>query len=412
LRHVIVGNSAAGISAIEAIREYDKNSEVVIISDEAYQAYSRVFLPKYIAGEARFNDILMRGYTFYNDIGAKALLGQTVTEVIPKNNQVCLLSGEKISYDNLLIATGASPFLPKIPGIDKQGVKGFRTFEDACQIANFMKETDSIVIIGGGLVSLKAAEALSKGGVDVTVVVSSGNILSQRLDSVGASIIQKSMESKGIKLFLNCDVKVIKGYRSVQGVELTFGKSIECGIVIVAKGLRPNIGLVANTGMEIITGIKADCYQRTNIPNIFAAGDVAECYDLIEEKESLNQMWPNAVVQGRVAGANMAGGHVKSDGGIALNSGSFFGINIASVGKTKTKGNSYREVTTVSEDGNYRKIVIHEGRIVGTLLVGDISGIGMLHSLICQKKEVADFLTFLEMGQISFGHVLASLIGR
>ncbi len=411
MRHVIIGNSAAAISAIEAIRERDKESEVMIISDEPCHAYSRVFLPKYIAGEAKFDNMLIREYGFYNDMVVTALLGQTVEEVTAKSSEVRLKSGGRIPYDNLLIATGASPSMPSIPGIDKQGVRALRTFDDACQITQFLNGTNSVAIIGAGLVGIKAAEALIERGVDVTIVEYLGHVLPQAIDSVGASIIQKRMESRGVRFFLNSTAKEIYGARFVQGVELVSGEQIEAGIVIAATGVKPNTGMLINTGIEIGYGVKVNACQRTNIVNIFAAGDVVESHDLVKERDSLNQTWPNAVVQGRVAGTNMAGGRAKYEGGVALNLGTFFGVDIASIGEINPKGDFYHEATRLTEYDSYRKIVTREGRIVGALLIGEVGDIGVLYSLICQKREVTDVLDYIERGKFSFAHVMASLVG-
>jgi NAD(P)H-nitrite reductase large subunit len=409
MKHVIIGNSAAGISATETIREHDEYADITIISDEPHNAYSRIFVPKYIGGQAIFKDLLMRKEGFYDEIRARAILGVKVEHVLVKEGKIELSHGKRVNFDNLLIFSGASPNIPNIPGVDLEGVSGLRTVDDANKILQRLERKRSVVIIGGGLVGIKAAEALLNKGVRITIVVSSGNIFSQRLDVGGSNIIQREMESQNVHVRLNSNATEIIGKKGVEGIQLDSGDRIECGLVIIGKGVSPNVNFLYSTGVEINRGVIVDSNQRTNFPNVFAAGDVAEAFDIAREEHSLNQMWANAVSQGRAAGLNAVGREWTYEGSLALNTGVFFGVPVAAVGMTKLDNGIYEEEVLYSNRNVYRKIIGHKGRIVGALLVGDVSGMGVFHFLIRQRGKVEEFRGFLGRRKLSYPHILNSL---
>ncbi|MCM8771356.1 MAG: FAD-dependent oxidoreductase, partial [Candidatus Omnitrophica bacterium] len=179
---IIIGNSAAGIAGIEAIRQKDKNSKIVVISDEDYPSYCRCLISYYLAKDIKEENILYRTQNFYQENNIELLLNKKVIRVEPKKNYIICEDKTKIGYDTLLIATGARPKFPEIKGIKKRHVFGFRTIKDAEDIEGLLAVTKAACVLGGGLIGLKAAYALKKRGVDVKVVIKSGQVLSQILD--------------------------------------------------------------------------------------------------------------------------------------------------------------------------------------------------------------------------------------
>ncbi|MEW6555783.1 MAG: FAD-dependent oxidoreductase [Elusimicrobiota bacterium] len=389
MKYVIIGNSAAGVTAAEVIRSTAKKSEITIISDERFGPYCRIFTSSYIAGEITENEMLMRPRNFYDEFKIKHLLGKKVKTLFVKEKKIQIDDGKKISYDKLLIATGATPTFPDIPGIKLSGVFGLRTIEDANAIVKRIAKTKRAIIIGGGLVSCKAAYSLIKRGLKVTIVVASNRLLSQMLDNEASAIVQKKAESLGIEIKFNTDVKEIFGKESVSGVILNDGTKIICELVVVGKGVKPNIDFLKGSGVKVDRGVIVDKYLNTNIPDIFAAGDVAQGWDSLYEDNRINAMWPNAVVQGKIAGLNMAGEKISYEGGYAMNIGEFFGIPAVSFGISRPKEEGFKEVV-VNTANKYKKFVLKDDKLVGYINVGDVTGSGFMNNLILSEKDVSE----------------------
>jgi len=304
---IIIGNSAAGIAAVEAIRQRDKTSKIIVISDEDYSAYCRCLISYYLAGEVKEDKILLRPKEFYTENNIELLLNKKVSKVDPKKNRIVFEDKTNLTYDALLIATGGSPKFPDTPGIKKRGVFGFRTIKDAKEIEGLLPVTKTACVLGGGLIGLKAAYALKKRNIDVKVIIKSQQVLSQMLDFEAAAFVQKRLEEHGIEVILGQDVTEVIGEGDIRAVKLDSGKAIGCSLVIIGKGVAANTGLVKETEIKINEGIIANNLLQTNIANIYTAGDVCESYDLTLGKLSMNALWPIAVEQGKISGSNMAG---------------------------------------------------------------------------------------------------------
>ncbi len=223
MQYVIIGSSAAGISAIEAIRTKDNTSKITIVSDEKNPLYSRCLISYLLAGTVDEKKIWYRPDNFFKANKAEALLGIKADKINIKKKEITLDSKEKIKFDRLLIATGASPKLEDIPGIDKKGVFPLRTIDHTIEIQSMLGKVKSVAVLGGGLIGLRAAYALKNRGKDVSVFVKSGSILSQIIDNDAASLMQKRIEEKGIKIFTGVAAKEIIGAKSVNGVTLEDG---------------------------------------------------------------------------------------------------------------------------------------------------------------------------------------------
>jgi len=409
---IIIGNSAAGIAAAEAIRNKDKESKVVIISDEDYPAYCRCLISYYLAGEVGEDKLLYRQESFYKENNIELLLNKKVTRVDPGKNRVVFEDKTQLNYDSLLIATGSSPKFPDTPGIKKRGVFGFRTIKDTKDIEGLLPVTKTACILGGGLIGLKAAYGLKKRNIEVKVIVKSKQVLSQMLDYEAAHFVQQRLEENGIEIITGQDVVEVIGNGDIKAVKLDSGKALGCSLIIVGKGVSPNIALIKDTQIKVNEGIIADNRLQTNIPNIFTAGDVCESFDLTLGRLSVNALWPVAVEQGRTAGINMAGGNVNYTGSLGMNSIEFFGLPTVSLGIYKVKENEpgYEELKVFDAKANlYKKLILKSKVIVGAIFAGDIKNSGVFLRLIKERIDVSSFKDRLLQENFGYPDIMDSV---
>ncbi len=392
MKYIIIGNSAAGVFAAEAIAKNDPSGEVVMISKEKHLPYSRCLTTYLIAGDIGRDKMFLRPEGHFKRISVRTMNNTEVTAVKPEKKAVVLGNNTELGYDRLLIASGASPEKPDVPGAEAEGVFTLRTLDDAEKIIKHAGPGKRAVILGGGLVSLKTAYALIKRGLKVCVLVTSPQILSQMLDATAAGLLQKRLGQHGVEFGLNkgADKIVTGGNGLVEAVVSNSGETIPCDLVVVGKGVRPNTGFLAGSGIELNWGTVVNDYLQTNFEDIYAAGDVAEASDLLLKSKRVNATWPNATEQGRVAGINMSGGRRKYIGSMAMNSAEFFGLPAISVGLTRVTGADYEihEVYKPERDF-YKKLVFRDNCLVGFTVVGDISNAGVLTGLIKYGKDIA-----------------------
>lgn len=403
-KYVLLGNSAAAISAAEAIRSLDTKGSVAIVSAEDSYAYSPALTTYYISGTIGKENVLYRKKDFYEKLKIKTFLGKPAISLNKKSKTVELTGKEKIGYEKLLIATGGTPQKPDIKGADLKGVFTLRTIEDAQKIKDRAAKAKSAIVLGGGLVGLRAAYALHQIGLKITVIVGSKNILSQNLDVQGAEIVQSWLTEKHFNILTGTDVVSIEGKSSVNGVKTSNGQKLETDMVIIGKGVAPNTSFAKEAGLKVDRGIEVNSFQQTSDPNIYAAGDVAQGYDKLLKKKAVNAIWPVAVDQGRIAGVNMAGAKQKYEGSFAMNSVDFFGLTAQSMGITNPKNPKDYEIIVRSEPAKnvYRKLVLKKDILVGAILIGDVDRAGILTSLIDEGARVTDFKDELASDKISY----------
>lgn len=405
---VIIGNSAAGISAAEAIRSCDRDSSITVISDEDYTSYCRCLISYFLAGDVPEEKLVYRPDTFYKQNNLNLVLGKKVVKVEPKKNKIMLEDKNSIGYDALLIATGASAkFPPELKGSKKRGVFGLRTIGQTKEILNLLPMSSSSCVLGGGLIGLKAAYGLHKRKQELKVVVRSRFILSQMLDERGSSLLMKRFQAAGIEIMTGRDIVEIVGNGDLRAVKLDSGKVFACSILVVGKGVKPNIDLIKDTQVKTDKGILVDEYMKTNIPNIFAAGDVAQTFDIAYKNSAVNALWPNAVEQGRVAGLNMAAGAVKYDGSMVMNSVEFFNLPVISMGITRPKGEGFEELIFSDDKRDiYKKFVLENNHLVGMIAVGDINNCGVFLRLIKEGTDISSIKRELACETFNYAKVL------
>ncbi len=389
MNYVIIGGSAAGVTAAETIRKQDKESSVTLISDEEFALYSRCLLTYFIAGTINEDKLYFKDKNFYKENDVKTYLGKKAVSIDRKKKSVSLEGGTKISYDKLLIATGATPKSVDIPGIEKKGVFTVRKIDDARAIINMLDSVKEIAVLGGGLIGLRDAYALRQRDKKVTVIVKSPQVLSQMVDMDAARVIASILEKNGIKIMTGVAAKEITGKGSVEGILLDNGERLACQLVVIGKGVKPNTEIASVAGLKVEDGIVVNEFLQTSDKDIFAAGDVAETYDIARESKRINALWPCAIEQGEVAALNMLGEKKTYDGSLSMNSVDFFGLASISMGITKPKEEKKYEIISRTGENSYKKFILKDNRIVGMVLVGDIRPAGVVSALIKNKIDVS-----------------------
>jgi NAD(P)H-nitrite reductase large subunit len=398
-KYLILGGSAAGIGAVEAIRETDPAGTLTVITDEACSHYSRPMISDFVSGKADLKKVDCRNEDFWKENNVEAVLGKKATAINFDEKTVQLESGEKIPYEKLLIATGGKPFVPKTEGSEKDGVFTFTTIGDAQRIATKIEAINAkaAVVIGGGLIGISVTEALLKRGLKVTMVELQDKILSLLLDPKGSDIMEAAVRKAGVKVVTGQSVQKILGKPgndgAVGGVLLTKGEQVQCDIVIMAIGVIPRTELVVGTAVKTNRGIVVDNMMQTNVPDVFAGGDVAEAYDFIINQNRTLPLWPLAVLEGKVAGYNMAGKKATYAGGTNMSSLKYFGVPVVSVGLANPKEDPTLEILVKSdlERNVYKKLVLKNDVIVGMTLVNSIERAGILFYLLKNAVNVKKF---------------------
>ncbi len=392
MHYVIIGNSAAAIGAVEGIRKLDREGRITLISDEAYHTYSRPLISYYLAGKIEESQLIYREPDFYVKNSVDTILGTKVVQIDCGNQEVVLENQDRLRYDRLLIAAGGKPFIPQIEGLDKKGIYSFLKLDDVKQIGNICTEGVKAVVIGAGLIGLKAAEALGELKVEVTVVELADRVLSTILDQTAAEMVQKHLELHGINFILNNTVKSFNGEENVCSVTLNDETIVECDFAVTAIGVIPNTGIVGGTPIQTNRGIAVDRFMRTNIQDVYAAGDICEGFDSLHNMNRVIPILPGAYMQGETAGQNMAGGSVEYAGGFAMNSIGFFGLPMITAGIGTPDCEGYEiMVSSVPENGIYKKVVLKDDKICGFIYLGNIDRVGILTNLIKERVDVSTF---------------------
>jgi len=404
-KYLIVGNSAAAVGAIEAIRSVDQKGSLAVISDEPYAAYSRPLITYYLANQVELKNINYRPNDFYAAHEVKTVVGQKVVELNLKESKVVLEDGKEITFKRLLLATGGKPFVPPLPGSDKQGVFTFTTLDDAKKVKKLLPRVKQAVVIGGGLIGLKVAEALAQRGVKTTVVELADRVLSPVLDAHASRLVEDIFRKKGTEILTKHTVKEILGNKknpeSVGGVLLNDRRELPCDLVVIAIGVVPRAEL-AQGKLQINRGILVDDHMATSTDGIYAAGDVAEAYDFLWAQNRVTPVWPNAYLQGQVAGYNMTGKEAIYPGGMGMNSTTFFGFPIISAGICNLEDERFETLVRNHKNGYYKKLVLEDGKIKGMIFAGAIDRAGIICSFIRDGINVQRFKGTLMNESFSF----------
>ena len=379
--YLIIGNGVAGTTAAENIRKIDKEGDITIVTGEDLPFYHRIRLTEYISGEIAEDDLVARKKEWYGNQNINLELMTRITRAEDQEKVIITEDNRTLSYDRLLIATGSHSFIPPIKGSEKKGVFALRTIKDARDISAYAGKIEDVVLIGGGLLGLEAGNALRKLGKRVTVVEFFPRLLPRQLDVDGAKRLQGIMEEMGFSFRLDAKTQEITGGDQVDGVLLEGGEALSSEMVIISAGVRPNMELAENLGLDHDKGIKVDEHLQTNRAHIYAAGDVAEF------KGMVYGIWPAAMEQGKIAGNNMAGGDMVYEGTVMANTLKVVGVDLASAGNIDAD-NEFKSLVFTDEK-IYKKIVIEDDRITGCIMLGDTKGFNKMTKAISEKMDVS-----------------------
>ncbi|MFP3909407.1 MAG: NAD(P)/FAD-dependent oxidoreductase [Archaeoglobaceae archaeon] len=392
--YAIIGNSAGGIGCLENLRNLDRDASIALISDEGYHTYSRALIPYYLDGKIKLDKMYYRDQDFYEKMSVTPYLGKRVSSIDFDNKTLQFEDGDKIQYGKLLLATGGEPFVPPIEGIDKKRSFTFVKMDDVLGIKDALKSVERAVVLGGGVIGLMVAEVLKNKGLEVIVVELMDRVLAPVVDETTSRIVEDIFRENGVKILTKNTINKVLGEDQVEGVILQDGTEIPADMLVAGIGVRPRIGLVKDTEVEVNRGIVVDKRMQTSVEDVYACGDCAEVYDFLAEDNRPLPLWPIAYKGGRIAAYNMCGIDREYDQATAMNAMHFFGYYIINAGLNVTEEDEdkYEVIKKFDEDNRvYRKFVLYNGKIVGMILAGEVDRAGVILNLMRNGVDVSSF---------------------
>ncbi len=384
--YAVLGNGAAGFNAAKAIRERDKTGGVYIISNEEYPSYNRPMLTKSLVAGLDADQIAIQDASWYEENNVVQILGRQVTSIDTEEKEILTEDGAKFKYTKLIYALGSECFIPPITGADKPEVVAIRKLSDTQKVTELLEKTKEAVVIGGGVLGLEAAWELKKAHCKVTVLELAPRLMGRQLD-VGAGEMLKSIgEGQGIAIHTGVQISAIEGEEHVTGVRLGDGTVIPAQLVIVSCGVRSNIQIAKEAGAAVDRAVIVDSHMASSVPDIYACGDCAQY-------EGINYaIWPQAVEQGKTAGANAAGEELSyTTVPAAL---TFHGMNTALFSIGDNGGNPDLVYRTVEfkdmSRKQYEKYYFRNNRLCGVILIGDVSKMGEMTEAVERKASFGE----------------------
>lgn len=385
-KYVIIGNSAGAIGCVEGIRRVDQQAGILLLADEPYHTDSRPLISYLLLGRTDKQHMLYRPADFYEQNGVQALLGPEakVEEIDAAAKRLRLADGRSVAYEKLLAATGSLPFVPPTKGLDTvKNCFTFMSLADAEALQAAITPQSRVLVVGAGLIGLKCVEGIAESVKEVCVVDLADRVLSSILNAEAAAVMQRYLEGRGIKFIMG---DCVAEFKENVAVLQNSGRQLEFDLLVMAVGVRPNIGLLSEAGAECDRGVLVDAHCQTNLPDVWAAGDCTQGFDVVSGERRILALLPNAYMQGDCAGANMAGQPEEFNTGMAMNSIGFWDKHIMSAGVYEGEA----LVSTSADGENYKCLFVKENRLVGYILVGDVARAGIYTALIRERRELAE----------------------
>lgn len=392
--YLIVGASHAALAALHAIRLHDTKGDVTVLTKEENLPISPTVLPYIVSGRSEPGRVHLRDQDYFDRLNVDYRRGKTVSTVDAGNSRVRLADGSEIGYAKLLIATGAAPAVPPVPGLEGVRRHVLRSLEDALALRQVLPRAGRVLVLGGGLIGMHAAENLVEAGAQVTVVEMQPHVLPGYLDAEASAIIERAFAARNVRLLTGRRVTTFAAKGDGCQATLDDGGTLDADLLLVATGVQPVTNFLRGSGIETDRGVLVDDWMRTSAANAWAAGDVAQAKGLFETGKIINGILPDAVDQGRIAGMAMAGDDAVKPyaGGVPLNTYTFFGQHAVSVGVQESALDPagvevHREVD--AERGTYLKIVLKEDRLAGIFGINAAFDAGIMWELIRRRLDLA-----------------------
>ena len=424
-RYLIVGTGAAGIAAAETIRGHDPGGEILLLGEESHGYYSRPGLAYYLTGELPEQQLFPFTEGDFDRLRLRRSHAR-VAGLQPQTHEVRLDDGRKLPYDRLLLATGSLAAMPPLPGIDLEGVVKLDDLDDAQRILKGCRRGRTAVVVGGGITALEIVEGLRARHVRTHYFLRGERYWSNVLDETESRIIEHRLQEEGIQIHYHTELAEIVGKRGrVTGVVTQDGRRMDCTLLAVAIGVRPRTGLAEGAGLATDRGIQVDEYLQTGVPDVFAAGDVAQVFDPLSGKSVLDTLWGVAVTQGRIAGQNMAGRTVPYYKPVPFNVTRLAGLTTTIIGTVGRGGDkdlvgiargdseTWRQLpdALVAQDAfdvNRLRILVGEGSLVGAIVMGDQTLSLPLYQLVAQRADIGPIRDLLLEPAARLGDLIAS----
>lgn len=382
-QYVIIGNGVAATGCVEGIRSADPEGNITVISGENRPVYCRPLISYYLEGKATPEKMNYRSADFAEKMNCEILYGKQAVQLDTKT--VVLDDGTVLPYDQVCIATGSVPFVPPFAGLDTVEKQfSFMTMDDALALDAAVTKDSRVLIVGAGLIGLKCAEGLHGRVASITVCDLADRVLSSILDAQSAAVMQQHLEANGIHLLLGDTVSQFeKNVAYMRG-----GAEVEFDVLVLAVGVKANTALAHQAGAEVNRGILVNEKMETTVPGIFAAGDCTEGMDASLGQRRVLAILPNAYLQGRCAGINMAGGNAVHDRAIPMNSLGLLGLHAMTAGTAFSEAEGGSMVEEKSEAG-WKRFFLKDGLLTGFMLLGDVDRAGIYTALIREKTPLA-----------------------
>ena len=382
--YCIIGNGVAAAGCIEGIRSIDKDTKITVISAENHPVYCRPLISYYLENKTTLEKMNYRDADFYEKNKCDVVYGKQAVKIDKDGKSVTLDDDTNIKYDSLCIASGSSPFVPPLAGLETVQKKfSFMTIDDTLALEKAITKESKVLIIGAGLIGLKCAEGIRDKVSKITVCDLADRILSSILDDECASLMQKHLEKHGIKFMLGDTAETF----DTNTAKMKSGASVDFDVLVLAVGVRANTALLKDIGGNVNRGIIVDNNMQTSIRDIYAAGDCSEGNDISIGQKRVLAILPNAYMQGNCAGKNMAGGNSVFDNAIPMNSIGFFGLHAMTAGSYFTEkegGKVYEE----KGENNIKRLYMKDGVLTGYIIIGDVKRVGIYTSLIREKTSL------------------------
>ncbi len=394
MKHVIVGAGPAGVIAAETLRRGDSSAEIQIIGGEPEPPYSRMAIPYLLEGDIDENGTYLRKTGDHYDLLKIEYSHGSVESVSPADNSLTLQSGDEIAYDRLLIASGARPLKPTVPGMDMAGVHNCWTLSDAREIAKLATEGSNVVLIGAGFIGCIILESLLKLAGKLSVIEMEDRMVSRMMDDMAGGMLKRWCESKNVEVMTSSRVSAIEADSNGPGdkaVVLGDGRKLNAHLVVLAVGVAPNMEFLDGSGVATDDGILVDDHLATNIKNIYAAGDVAQGPDFSTGSQMVHAIQPTAVEHGRIAALNMLGQSPIYKGSLIMNVLATAGLVSSSFGKWDGVAGGDSSAATDDENFKYLCLQFEDDHLIGALGIGMTEHIGVMRGLITNRTPLGEW---------------------